>query len=81
VGNALVAGTGFDLADDGCGASQTQVGGGTGWLDMSGNVTPGEIVDISFAIWDTSGHIFDSLVLLDDWTWSLDAADPGVAQG
>ncbi|HWB73845.1 MAG TPA: choice-of-anchor L domain-containing protein [Nannocystaceae bacterium] len=81
VGNALLAGTGFDAADDGCGAPQTQVGGGTGWLRMSGNVTPGEVMELRVAIWDTSGHIFDSLVLLDDWEWSLQGAMPGVAPG
>jgi hypothetical protein len=81
LGTALLAGTGFDEFDNGCGPSQTHSGGGTGWLTMSGNVTPGEIMDLRLAIWDSSGHIFDSLVLLDDWRWSLDAAQPGVAPG
>jgi hypothetical protein len=81
VGNALLTGTGFDLSDDGCGAGQSQVGGGTGWLEMSGNVTPGEVFELRLAVWDSSGHIFDSLVLLDDWEWSVDAATPGVAPG
>ena len=81
VGVALLEGTGFDESDDGCGGGQTIVGGGTGWLTMSGNVTPGEVFEVRFAIWDSSGHIFDSLVLLDDWEWSVDAADPGVAPG
>ena len=82
LGTALLAGTGFDLSDpDICEASQDHVGGGTGWLRMSGNVTPGEVFEIRFAVWDTSGHLFDSLVLLDDWEWSLDAAEPGVAPG
>jgi hypothetical protein len=81
LGTALLEGTGFDFPDDGCDDGQTQVGGGTGWLSMSGNVTPGEVMELRIAIWDTSGHIFDSLVLLDDWQWSLDAATPGVAPG
>jgi hypothetical protein len=82
LGIAQLSGTGFDAPDEGCGSpGQTIVGGGTGWLDMSGNVTPGEIFEIRFAIWDTSGHILDSLVLLDDWRWSLQAAQPGVAPG
>ncbi len=80
VGEALLDGTGFDAQDtEACEASQDLVGGGTGWLRMSGNVTPGEVFEIRFAIWDTSGHLYDSLVLLDDWQWSLDAAEPGVA--
>lgn len=82
LGTAQLEGTGFDLFDpDICQASQDHVGGGTGWLEMSGNVNPGEVFEIRFAIWDTSGHIYDSLVLLDDWRWSLDAAEPGIAPG
>jgi hypothetical protein len=81
LGIALLEGTGFDAADDACDPGQDIVGGGTGWLSMSGNVTPGEVMELRLAIWDTSGHIFDSLVLLDDWQWSLDAATPGIAPG
>lgn len=80
IGETLLTGTGFDqTGSEACGGSQERVGGGTGWLRMSGNVTPGEIFEIRFAIWDTSGHLYDSLVLLDDWVWSVDAAEPGVA--
>lgn len=81
-GPALLAGTGFDLIDNSgpsCNGAGFPVGGGTGWLEMSGNVEPGEIMEIRFAVWDASGHIFDALVLLDDWRWSLDAASPGVS--
>ncbi|MEX1369135.1 MAG: choice-of-anchor L domain-containing protein [Nannocystaceae bacterium] len=82
VGDALLDGTGFDANDpETCEASQTLAGGGTGWLRMSGNVTPGETFEVRFAIWDTSGSIYDSVVLLDDWRWSLEAAEPGVAPG
>lgn len=81
LGTALLVGTGFDAVDNTCDPGQEVAGGGTGWLKMSGNVTPGETVDLRFAIWDTSGHLFDSVVLLDDFTWSLDAATPGVAPG
>ena len=27
---------------------------------------------------ERGGHIFDSLVLLDDWQWSVDPAQPGL---
>jgi hypothetical protein len=79
LGTAQLEGTGFDTVGEGCGTGP--VGGGTGWLRMSGNVTPGEVFEIRFAIWDSSGHIYDSLVLLDDWEWSVEAAEPGVAPG
>ena len=82
VGDNLLAGTGFDALDsEACEPTQGMAGGGTGWLRMSGNVTPGEVFEIRFAIWDTSGHLYDSLVLLDDWEWSVEAAEPGVAPG
>ncbi|MFO7567327.1 MAG: choice-of-anchor L domain-containing protein [Enhygromyxa sp.] len=80
-GADLLAGTGFDAIDTGnsCNGAGFPVGGGTGWLEMSGNVEPGEIMEIRFAVWDAGGHLFDALVLLDDWRWSLDAASPGVS--
>ncbi len=79
-GPAQLAGTGFDAIDgsQSCNGNGFPVGGATGWLEMSGNVEPGEIMDIRFAVWDAGGHLFDALVLLDDWQWSLDAAAPGV---
>ncbi len=74
--------TGFDVVDssNSCnpGDLTYPVGGGTGWLEMAGNVVPGEVITLDFAIWDAGGYKFDSLVLLDDWQWSLDAASPGV---
>ncbi len=80
-GPGLLANTGFDELDTGesCNGANFPVGGGTGWLEMSGNVSPGEIMEIRFALWDSGGHLFDALVLLDDWRWSLDAASPGVS--
>ncbi|MCA9716720.1 MAG: choice-of-anchor L domain-containing protein, partial [Myxococcales bacterium] len=75
---SLVVGTGFDELDTGgCGQGK-YVGGGTGWLTMNGNVEPGEVFEIRLAVWDSGGHIFDSLVLLDDWEWSVEAAEPGL---
>ena len=73
-GTNELAGTGFDGAP-------CAMGGGTGWLQMSGNVTPGEVMTLRFVIWDTSDEIFDSLVLLDDFQWSVDASAPGVLPG
>ena len=33
-------------------------------------MVPGETITIHFAIWDGSDHVWDSIVLVDDWTWS-----------
>ncbi|MEM6296246.1 MAG: choice-of-anchor L domain-containing protein [Myxococcota bacterium] len=81
VGPAELAGTGFDVSTGGefaC-VPTAATGGGTGWLTMTGNVEPGEVFEVRFVIWDTSDEIFDSLVLLDDWQWSLEASEPGVS--
>jgi hypothetical protein len=45
---------------------------------MAGNVVPGQTMEIRFVIWDTGDAIYDSLVLLDDWVWSVQASQPGV---
>ena len=76
-GTGGLTGTGFDIVEGGCGTNNT-TGGGTGWLKMSGNVKGGETFEIRFAIWDTSDGIYDSLVLLDDFVWSVQASQPGV---
>ncbi|PCC73063.1 Putative metal-binding motif-containing protein [Nannocystis exedens] len=88
-GNAELAGTGFHLTnpapqfgnDPGYCGSNNQVGGGTGWLKMSGNVKPGETMEIRFVLWDTGDPWYDSLVLLDNFEWSLQASQPGVKPG
>ena len=53
------------------------LGGGTGWLVTAGNVTGGETITLRIALWDTSDGMFDSIVLLDNFKWSLEAAQPG----
>lgn len=77
VGTDLLAGTGLDLDDTGCGGGD-DIGGGTGWLTFAGNVTPGELATVRFAIWDSSDAAFDSTVLIDNVRWLEDAVIPGV---
>jgi hypothetical protein len=87
--NLELNGTGFHLTnpqpqfpgDPGYCTTNNQVGGGTGWLKMSGNVQPGEIMELRFVIWDTGDPWYDSLVLLDDFQWSVTASEPGVEPG
>ncbi|WAS92489.1 choice-of-anchor L domain-containing protein [Nannocystis punicea] len=89
VGNDELAGTGFHnlnpqphFKDDlGFCGSNNQVGGGTGWLKMSGNVEPGETMELRFVLWDTGDPWYDSLVLIDNFEWSLQASQPGVKPG
>jgi hypothetical protein len=80
VSTSEVIGTGFDVNASACGHFG-YTGGGTGWLTMSGNVSPGETMEIRFTIWDTGDGVWDSLVLLDSWEWSVQAAQPGIQPG
>ncbi|WP_437838820.1 MopE-related protein [Sorangium sp. So ce1153] len=84
-GTDQLRGTGFDAARppaqfDGepgwCGASEL-AGGGTGWLVMHGNVSPGEIMELRFVLWDTGDPWNDSVALLDNFQWSSFASTPG----
>lgn len=72
-----LAGTGFDVADPGKCNGNSVVGGATAWLSIRGNVVPGEIITLRFAIWDTSDGTYDSLVLLDNFAWSAETVTPG----
>ena len=44
-------------------------GGGTAWLRSQAPVVPGEVFDLELHIWDTSDHVLDSTVLLDNFQW------------
>ena len=72
-----LAGTGLESPSPfDCDGNSVQ-GGATGWLQTSGNVVGGEIITLRLAIWDTSDHVLDSLVALDNFQWSVDVTDPG----
>jgi hypothetical protein len=78
---AGLVGTGFDQAGTttySCNYSGFY-GGGTGWLTVSSPVVPGETIDLRLAIWDTADGLFDSVVLLDNFQWSVQGSAPGVA--
>ncbi len=82
---AELVGTGMDQVNPGpkfagdagfCGANN-QLGGGTGWLTTTGNVVGGEVITLRLAIWDTSDGFYDSLAIIDNFKWSVDASEPG----
>jgi len=77
VDTSLLAGTGFDDSASGACDANSLEGGATGWLVTSGNVTPGEIITLRIAIWDTSDHSWDSLALIDGFQWSTEVSQPG----
>jgi hypothetical protein len=76
-GTDQLSGTGLDTPDSGNCDSNSLEGGGTGWLETSGNVNPGEIMKLRIAIWDTSDHILDSIAVIDGFQWSTEGATPG----
>lgn len=76
-GTDQLANTGFDTTDPNVCDTNSREGGGTGWLETSGNVLPGEVITLRIAVWDTSDHVLDSLAIVDAFTWSVDTAQPG----
>ena len=80
-GTSGLSGTGMDAADAGiCNNASGLVGGGTDWLVLRGNVVPGEIIVLRFAIWDTGDGLFDSHVILDNFRWSHSVTTPGTTR-
>lgn len=70
---AVLAGSGFDGTncwDPYISGKKVICGAATGWLQTTAPVTPGETITLQFAIWDTSDHIYDSTVLVDNFKWS-----------
>ena len=77
IDTTLLAGTGFDDPEAGACDTNSVTGGATGWLVTSGNVTPGEVITLRIAVWDTSDHAWDSLAVVDGFQWSTEVAQPG----
>lgn len=65
----VLTNTGFD------GTCSGQIcGGATDWLQTSAPVDPGEEITMHFSVWDQGDHVWDSSVLIDNWTWSAQPA-------
>jgi hypothetical protein len=78
---ADLIGTGFDRPKVGGCDQDSLLGGATGWLTVRGNVVPGEVIELRFALWDTSDGLYDSVVLIDNFAWSEELATPGAFLG
>ena len=81
-GTSQLVGTGMDstaglTSTDTCGTVNAQVGGGTGWLTVRGNVVPGDVIELRLAIWDSGDHLYDSDVVLDNFRWAYNAVQAG----
>ncbi len=53
--------------------------GATGWLEVRGNIVPGEEFKLRMALWDTNDHALDSMVIIDNFQWYEVAGKPGIA--
>ncbi|MFT3774047.1 MAG: MopE-related protein [Minicystis sp.] len=60
-GTASLAGTGFDQVS----------GGSTEWLTTDSPIVPGETMILELMVFDVQDHIYDTLILLDNFRWSL----------
>jgi hypothetical protein len=75
-GTAALAGTGMDeVVCNGSVCGET--GGGTNWLTTDAPVVPGETIVLQLMVFDVTGHILDSLALLDNFKWGLAPATLG----
>ncbi|APR84135.1 Hypothetical protein A7982_09484 [Minicystis rosea] len=62
-GGAALAGTGFDKS--------SVLGGATEWLTTDAPIVPGEVMTLELMVFDVQDHILDTLILLDNFRWSL----------
>jgi hypothetical protein len=58
-----------------------QEGAGTGWYKIVGPATPGETLELTYALFDMGDTEFDTVVLLDNWAWNCLGCIPGVDEG
>lgn len=76
--NPKLNGTGFagvcDNNPGGTWLTPSICGGSTDWLQTTAPVAPGEEITLIFNVWDTGDRKWDSLVLLDNFTWSTSTA-------
>ena len=50
--------------------------GGTGWFQIKGSAEPGELLQITIAVFDMGDTILDTLVLLDRFAWDCEGCTP-----
>ncbi|MFO0756497.1 MAG: choice-of-anchor L domain-containing protein [Byssovorax sp.] len=67
-GTGELAGTGMEVGN---------TGGGTTWLTTDSPIVAGETITLDLMVFDVSDATLDSLVILDNFRWSLQAAVVG----
>jgi hypothetical protein len=83
LGPDLLKDTGYGAKESTCVSDvsdfQDVGGAATGWLRTTFEVHGSELITIRFVLWDSGDPLLDSTVLLDHFSWSLDA--PAAAAG
>ncbi len=51
-------------------------GGGTGWFQAQGTTVPGELLQLTFAVFDMGDTILDTSVLIDNFQWDCEGCTP-----
>ncbi|MCR9166168.1 MAG: choice-of-anchor L domain-containing protein [Nannocystaceae bacterium] len=51
-------------------------GGATGWFQANGTAVPGELLQLTFAVFDMGDQILDTSVLLDNFRWDCEGCTP-----
>jgi len=90
VGNPISVNNAFFEVCEGCTNGTSELvstgypvddAGGTVWLTTTAPVVPGEVMELHFHIWDTGDHVWDSIVLLDNFTWLVDPTEVNTTDG
>jgi hypothetical protein len=71
-----IGGTGFSCASSSS-SDTSGTGSSTGWLTTTWTIEPQETFDLTFHVHDTGDGIYDSEVILDNFTWYATPVSPG----
>ncbi len=78
-GVAALAGTGY--GEEYSLGEEYDMGGATKWLATAATVLPGETITLKFVVWDTTDQNLDSLVIIDNFKWSVQGTGGGGGGG
>lgn len=70
VGDPVMEGTQFD------GEFGSDAGEATGWFQANGTSVPGELLQVTFAVFDMGDTALDTTVLLDNFRWDCEGCTP-----
>ena len=48
----------------------------TGWVTLEGPSSPGESMELTFAVFDMGDDVWDTMVVMDNWRWNCTGCIP-----